>query len=370
MPGPTPESDSASSSPQSPSRDERLELMGIPSGEWRTTIGPLLEELGQPAYRGKSLSSWVFQRHAEDFSEMSDLPRSLREVLAGRTILHPLALREAKTSEDGTRKFLWELERGPVLESVFIPDGKRRTFCISTQAGCPVKCTFCATGFGGFDGQLSPAEIVDQVIQLSRHTGQLPTNLVFMGMGEPLLNAPAVYRAIEILTDPDQVGLGARRLTLSTVGIPARIVELGQLHPQVKLAVSLHAPDDALRDELIPLNRKHPLEELLGAIREHHRLTGKKVTLEYILLPGVNDSRDQARALAAHANSTPSRINLIGFNPFPGASYDKPTVARLEQFRQWIQADFPGEILIRRSRGEDIQGACGQLSLLHAAPRP
>ncbi len=345
---------------------DRLELVGLTGDEWKASIGALLKEEKQPAYRGKTLSSWVFKHLATSFDQMSDLPKAFRENLAQKTILHPLTESNRQVSEDGTEKFLWRLNSGHALESVFIPDGNRRTFCISTQAGCPVKCTFCATGYGGFDGQLTPGQIVDQVIQLSHSTGMLPTNIVFMGMGEPLLNAPNVYKSIEILTAPDQLGLGTRRLTLSTVGIPKRIIELAKLHPQVKLAVSLHATNDELRDEIIPLNKQYPLEMLLSSIKEHHRITGKKVTFEYIILPGVNDSEEDARALARIARSTPSRVNLIGFNPFPQAHYGKPTVPQIQWFRNEIATRFDGEIMIRRSRGEDIQGACGQLSLLHA----
>ncbi len=349
---------------------ELPELPGIPRDEWEDRLNPIFDELGEPAYRLHVLRDWVFRRCAPDFPSMTDLPHNSRETLPQRVVLHPLSDLRRERSTDGTEKFLWSRSRGEPIESVFIPDGKRRTFCISTQAGCPVKCTFCATGFGGFDGQLRASEIVDQVILSTIRTGAPPTNIVYMGMGEPLLNAPAVFRSIDILTHPEQFGLSARRITVSTVGVPKRIVELGERHPQVKLALSLHAPRDELRNEIIPLNLKHPLADLLDAIRQYQARTKKKVTFEYILLPGTNDSPAEARELTRLIRGFPSRVNLIGFNPFPGSVYGKPSVQQLSRFRDAVARDFSGDVTIRRSRGEDINGACGQLSLAAARSGP
>jgi 23S rRNA (adenine2503-C2)-methyltransferase len=226
-----------------------------------------------------------------------------------------------------------------------------------------VKCTFCATGYGGFQGQLTTAEILDQVVQMRERTAMPPTNIVFMGMGEPLLNFEAVLGALGILTSPRQFGFGARRITVSTVGVPDRIRVLGQRFPQVKLALSLHTARPELRDQLVPLNQRFPLAEVLDAVREHARTAGKKVTFEYVVLPGVNDSARDADEVASATAGIPSRINLLGFNPFPGAPYAKPSVAQVVAFRSRLARRFPGTITIRRSRGEDIQGACGQLSL-------
>lgn len=355
--------------PEAPD-SELPELPGIAAGEWNERLKPVFDALGEPRYRIRILRDWVFHRLAPDFSVMTDLPRASRAELPRRLTLHPLSELGREVSVDGTEKTLWRRARGEAIESVFIPDGRRRTFCISTQAGCPVKCTFCATGFGGFDGQLSPGEIVDQVILGTIRQGRPPTNIVYMGMGEPLLNAPAVFRSIDILTHPDQFGMGARRITVSTVGVPRRIVELGERHPQVKLAISLHAPRDDLRDEIIPLNVKHPLAELLAAVRRYQARTNKKVTFEYILLPGLNDGTAEARALGALLRGLPSRINLIGFNPFPGATFTRPSVRQLGRFRDLVAREFPGDVTIRRSRGEDISGACGQLSLAAARSAP
>ncbi len=340
-----------------------MDIVGLPHTEWLRELTPLLEEAGEPPYRARQLLSWTFHRDAASFDAMSDLPRRLRDMLGERLVLHPLEVDVEKRSRDGTRKFLWKRRHGDPIESVSIPDGKRDTFCISSQAGCAVACTFCATGFGGFSGQLTAAEIVDQVLGMRRLTGRPPTNVVFMGMGEPLLNLDAVLRSIDVLCHPKQLGLGARRITVSTVGIPQRIVALGRAQPQVKLAISLHAARDELRDEIIPLNRRYPLSELLDAVREHHEITGKLVTFEYIVLPGVNDSDRDVRELARLLVGIPSRINLIGFNPFPSAPYERPEVRRLTAFRAALEERYPGPVTIRRSRGEDIQGACGQLSL-------
>jgi 23S rRNA (adenine2503-C2)-methyltransferase len=352
--------------PREAAGEQRPQVLGFSGEESREALGAAVRAAGEPPFRARQVADWIYRRTPESWERMSDLPKDLRAGLAAAFILHPLEPLAENVSRDGTRKFLWRRSEAGNLESVIIPDRERRTYCISTQAGCPVKCTFCATGFGGFAGQITAAEIVDQVLHMRRIASAPPTNIVYMGMGEPLLNIGPVLRSLEVLTHPDQLGLGARRITVSTVGIPDRIRELGERFPQVKLALSLHAARDELRDELIPLNRKHPLEAVLAAVRDHARRTGKMATFEYIVLPGVNDTERDAREVARALNGIPSRINLIGFNPFPGAPYAKPGVNRLLTFRQWLEKGYAGPITIRRSRGEDIQGACGQLSLLHA----
>ena len=382
-------------SPQLPTAPEKpagvppkLQLLGLNEPEWKSEVGALLGALSQPAYRGRQLRDWVFQKTPDSFALMSDLPLELRQHLDERAELHPLHLREERISTDRTRKYLWERRGSGPIESVLIPEDDesddlpqqrdarspardRVTYCLSTQAGCPVKCTFCATGYSGFEGQLSAAEIVDQVVQMRRISGQTPTNIVYMGMGEPLLNFPATLRSLEVLVDRDRLALGSRRITVSTVGVPERIVELGERFPQVKLALSLHAARDPLRTELIPLNRKHPIAEILAAVREHQRITQKLPTIEYVVLPDVNDGPEDARALGEVLRGLPSRINLIEFNPFDGVEYRKPEVRRMVEFRNAIQRHFQGPVTIRRSRGGDIHGACGQLMLAsREAPAP
>ena len=342
------------------------ELLELLADEFIETAAGAVEEAGEPAYRVDQLRRWLYERTPGAFDDMEGLPLSLRNHLANTFVLHPLDYDLDLLSEDGTRKFLWR--RGGDdgegrIESVLIPDGERVTYCISTQAGCPVKCTFCATGYGGFSGNLSTAEIIDQVVQIRMRTSLAPTNLVFMGMGEPLLNFDGLLRALSIMTDSRQLGFGSRRITVSTVGIPERIRQLSRAFPQVKLALSLHAVDQGLRDELVPLNLKYPLDEVLDAVREHCDATGKKVTFEYVILPGVNDSADDAKAVASKVRGIPASINLIGFNPFDEAPYRKPALKSMLVFRDELDGSFAGEVTLRRSRGEDIQGACGQLSL-------
>jgi len=340
-----------------------LEILGLSQEQFSEAAQEVLSALGEPHYRMHQLRDWIYKRTPDRFELMSDLPRPLRERLQESLILHPLDFELEKISRDKTRKSLWRRKEGGTIESVLIPEPSRTTYCISTQAGCPVKCTFCATGVGGFLGQLRASEIVDQVVSMRQRTGTPPTNIVYMGMGEPLLNFEAVLRSLEVLTDPNQVGFGARRITVSTVGIPERMRRLGDLFPQVKLALSFHAARDELRDQIIPLNRKYPLKEVLAAARDHARATGKRVTFEYIVLPGVNDTQRDSREIGRRLRDIPSRINLIGFNPFRGAPYEKPSVQRLLVFRNWLERDYGGTVTIRRSRGEDIDGACGQLSL-------
>jgi len=350
--------------PNNEGDENPTELLQLLADEFMEAASRAMEKAGEPSYRVDQLRRWLYERTPGSFIDMEGLPLQLREHLDKIFVLHPLSYDLDMLSEDGTRKFLWKQGEGDGrIESVLIPEGKRVTYCISTQAGCPVKCTFCATGYGGFSGNLSTAEIIDQVVQIRNLSSQAPTNLVFMGMGEPLLNFEGLLRALSILTDPQQLGIGARRITVSTVGIPERIRQLSRAFPQVKLALSIHAVNRELRNELVPLNLKYPLEEVLEAVREHCSNTGKKVTFEYVILPGVNDSLEAAEALARKTRGIPASINLIGFNPFDEAPYKKPALKSMIAFRDAIRGKFSGDVTIRRSRGEDIQGACGQLSL-------
>ena len=339
----------------------RVRLLDLTHAALERELSATIDALGERSFRIGQIRRWLYTRDAESFEAMSDLPKSLRTALAERYIVHPLSVLEHRVSSDGTQKFLWARADTGDIESVLIPDGDRITYCVSSQAGCAVKCPFCATGYGGFQGQLSAGEIIDQVLQMRARTGLAPTNVVYMGMGEPLLNLEAVLDSLSTLTDSELVGLGSRRVTVSTVGIPDRIRELSKHHPQVKIALSLHAARDEVRDELVPMNRKFPLREVLGTIRETAGRTGRRATMEYVVLPGVNDAPSDADDLANLLRDVPARINLIGFNPFPEAPYSKPTVRALVAFQKRLAERFRGPVTLRRARGDDIQGACGQL---------
>lgn len=342
-----------------------VDLLHLTSEELGSVLTDLLRQVqgaAQPRYRIRQIRHWIYEKTPDGFEGMTDIPEALRRELSRSFRLHPLTPVERVSSRDGTERFAWQTTTGALIESVWIPEGDRITCCLSTQAGCPVGCLFCATGRAGYRGNLSAAEIVDQFVSMKRIRGAPPTNVVLMGMGEPLLNYRNVSRAIRILTSPEQIHLGARRVTLSTVGIPKGIVALARDHPQVRLALSIHTPTDRVRDRLVPLNRRHPIRKILEACRVHSAETGKRITIEYVLIPGVNDAEKDALRLAPLLRGMAAKVNLIGFNPFPGAPFRKPSTAELIAFRGRLARTLRGPVVIRRSRGADIQGACGQLS--------
>lgn len=323
--------------------------------------------LGEKPFRGLQVMQWLHQYGADDFAAMTNLSKALRERLAQAAAIVGPAVKLDQVAADGTRKWLFELADGNCIESVFIPDGGRGTLCVSSQAGCGLNCTFCATGAQGFNRDLTVEEIVGQVWQASRLLGgrgqsqRVITNVVFMGMGEPLLNFERVVKAIRVLLDDVAYGLSRRRVTVSTAGMVPLIDRLRE-ECAVSLAVSLHAPNDTLRTELVPLNRKYPISQLLDACRRYvandpHR----KVTFEYVMLAGVNDSPALAHELVALLRGVPAKVNLIPFNPFPHTRYQRSSQAAIDAFRDVLwQA---GLITItRRTRGDDIDAACGQLA--------
>ncbi len=346
-------------------------VLDLGPGDFDREIGDLVAELGERPYRLRQLRDWVFRRLAASFDDMTDLPLGLRRALDGRYVLSALALEERAVSRDGTEKFLWRLGDGRQVESVSIPAAKKRTFCISSQVGCPLACSFCATGKLGYTRQLTAGEIVDQVRTMLRvgaesarpDGGPREPNLVFMGMGEPLLNLRNLLPALASLNHDSFLNFGARRITVSTSGVAPRIAELAAFNPQIKLAVSLHAPEDRLRDELVPLNRKYPLATLMQACRAFADTTGKRVTFEYIHLPGVNDLPAHPEQLRALLEEIPSKINLIPYNPVPGLPYRPPSNAESAAFTTRLQGTLRCPVTLRRPRGRDIGGACGQLEL-------
>lgn len=324
---------------------------------------------GLPGYRAEQLVGWLYQRGVDDFAQMTDLSRDLREQLGRHWRTRALEIVSLATSRDGTKKLALEAEDGAIIESVLIPEERRNTLCVSTQVGCPLACSFCATGALGFTRNLSTAEIVDQLCR-SREVmddGGTLSNVVFMGMGEPLLNLPAVSEAIRILIHPKAFGLAPRRITVSTAGVVSKIRSLLEVAP-VNLAVSLHATTDAVRDELVPLNRKVPLEDLLGALRNEPLINRRRpVFFEYTLMAGVNDSLEDARRLPRLLDGIPCKLNVIPMNPHPDAPYRAPSRAVIDDFTAVLH-EAGLRVTLRRSRGDDIDAACGQLARRGLAP--
>ncbi len=334
-------------------------LYGLP----RARLAHLLEERGLPGYRAGQLYSWLYRKHALSPEGMTDLPRDLRGRLAEDFDLSlPSIVSVHRSGDGGTHKFVLELEAGAGVECVSMQTERRLTFCISSQAGCALRCAFCATGVMGLKRNLSPAEIVGQVLRMGEHAAwRDPSfNLVFMGMGEPLANYAAVLAAIRILHDPSGLSVGARRITLSTCGLAPQMERLGQEGLPLGLALSLHATTDELRDRLVPVNKRYPLRELIPAARHYGEASGRRVTLEYILLAGVNDRREDAVRLARLARELPSKVNLIPYNPVPGLPWRRPTPEAVQTFAEWLYPQAPA-VTVRRTQGAEIWAACGQL---------
>jgi 23S rRNA (adenine2503-C2)-methyltransferase len=329
--------------------------------------------LGEKPFRARQLLRWIHQAGIDDFGAMTDMSRALRERLAcDATIAAPAVLSDAAVA-DGTRKWLLDVGAGNAIETVFIPEGDpaspryRGTLCISSQAGCALECSFCATGRQGFNRNLSAAEIIGQLWWANKSLGRgvltaRPiTNVVMMGMGEPLANFDNVLTALELMLDDSAYGLSRRRVTVSTAGMVPAIDRLREACP-VALAVSLHAPDDALRDQLVPLNRKYPIRELLAACARYVAKAPREfIMFEYVMLAGVNDSAAQARALARLVRDVPCKINLIPFNAYPGTVYDRSPEPAVAKFSEILFA-AGYTVTIRRTRGEGIDAACGQLA--------
>jgi 23S rRNA (adenine2503-C2)-methyltransferase len=334
-------------------------------------LGAYCDGLGEKRFRATQLFRWIHQRGARDFSQMSDLAKSLRDKLSGVAAVDPLPVLSEHSSADGTVKWLFDVGGGNAVETVFIPEADRGTLCVSSQAGCAVGCRFCSTGHQGFSRNLSTAEIVAQLwhaehvlrARLGLAAGERAiTNVVMMGMGEPLQNYGALVPALRIMLDDHGYGLSRRRVTVSTSGVVPMIDRLREDCP-VALAVSLHAPDDALRSELVPLNRKYPIDELLDAcVRYLEAAPRDFITFEYCMLDGVNDSPAQARALLALVRDrVPCKFNLIPFNPFPQSGLVRSPQERVTAFARVLN-DGGIVTTVRKTRGDDIDAACGQLA--------
>ena len=321
-----------------------------------------LAERKQPPYRARQIWQWLFQKHVTSFGEMTNLSRGLRDELDGNFSISRHRVVRRSQSRDGTAKFLFGLADGASVESVLIPEARRLTLCISTQVGCGFGCAFCATALMGLKRNMTASEIVDQILEASRTLDgeQRITHIVLMGMGEPLANYAETTRALEIITDGEWgIGISPRRVTLSTVGLVPQIHKL-MAETRVNLAISLHAPTDKLRGELMPVNRKYSLKQLLDCCRALPLPRRKRITFEYVLLSGVNDSEQDGLDLVKLLRDIPGKVNVIPFNPHPGSEFLRPTDAAIGRFQN-VLYDAGVQVNVRRPRGDDIQAACGQL---------
>jgi 23S rRNA (adenine2503-C2)-methyltransferase len=328
-----------------------------------TQLQTWLADLGVEGYRAKQIARWVFKLGVAQVSAMTDLPKALRQTLEQRAQISQLPGLEVSRADDGTRKLRYQLDDGAAIESVLIREPIRLTLCVSTQAGCRIGCAFCLTTKGGLRRHLRPAEIVDQIIQARQQLepGEQLTNLVFMGMGEPLDNYRHTVQALRIITHPDSVGFSPRRITVSTSGLVPAIRRFGAEGIRVNLAVSLNAPTDAIRSQLMPINKRWPISDLLAACRAYPLPPGRRITFEYVLLAGINDHSTNAEQLARVLKGLRCKINLIPFNEFPGAAFQRPSPETVQRF-QTILREHYFTATIRESRGREIGAACGQLA--------
>ena len=341
----------------------KMNLLGMT----RPAMEAFFSQAGEKSFHARQVMRWIHSRGLNDFDGMTDLSKSLRNTLKEMAEITPPKINTHEVSKDGTVKWLFDVGAGQGVETVFIPEKTRGTLCISSQVGCALDCSFCATGAQGFNRNLTAAEIMGQVFVANRELGFEPggnrviTNVVFMGMGEPLANYRNVVPAMQILTDDYGLELSRRRVTLSTSGLVPQLERLAD-DCNVALAVSLHAPNDELRDQLVPINRKHPIDQLLPACWDYlERSAGRSVTFEYVMLDGVNDSIQHQKELVKLLRGKPAKINLIPFNPFPGTSYRRSPDQRVEAF-SWGLIKAGIRATVRRTRGGDISAACGQLA--------
>jgi 23S rRNA (adenine2503-C2)-methyltransferase len=348
----------------------RIDLLALEADAAATALAAHFGARGQPQFRVAQTLAWLHEHDAPDFDAMTDLPAAERAALRDVFDLTAPVLAATARSTDGTVKHLWRLADGERIESVLIPAGNRLTLCISSQAGCAMACVFCATGWAGYRRQLTAAEIVAQFRGARRYAREeglgTITNIVYMGMGEPLMNTTAVLHSLTLLNAT--YGVGARRITVSTVGVVPGILELARRPEGFRLAVSLHAPESALRRQIVPIERKYPIPDLFAALRRFEAAGGRRITFEYVMIDGLNDAIEQAQSLAALVRPFRSHVNLIPYNPIPGPDWRPSPPSRLRTFAAVLEAGgVPATI--REPRGRDIAAACGQLRAAHE-PRP
>jgi 23S rRNA (adenine2503-C2)-methyltransferase len=327
-------------------------------------ITAFVKELGLPAFRAKQIHSWIYSKYADSFDEMTDLSKELRDKIAEKACISNLKLAHLEVSRDGTRKYLFQLPDGKMVESVLMTfeDRSSLSACVSSQVGCAVGCTFCATGYLGFIRNLSSQEIVDQIMSIQRESGKRISNIVYMGQGEPLLNTEEVVKSLHTVID--SVGIGQRHITVSTSGIIPGIKRLAEEDLQITLALSLHAPDTMTRDEIVPINKKFGIDELMAALHAYYDQTGRRITIEYVLLADLTDSPEQAQLLAELVRELHCNINLIPYNPTKAEDgavlYERPSMESQLRFKK-IAESSGKTVTIRLERGTDINAACGQL---------
>jgi 23S rRNA (adenine2503-C2)-methyltransferase len=345
---------------------EKIEIKSLLFSDLQTQ----LPELDEPSYRAGQIMDWLYEKRVKSFDDMTDLSRDLRAQLGNRFAFSKIDIVRVLGSHDTTRKFLFRLNDGNLIESVLIraspalygEKSDRQTICISTQVGCAYGCKFCASGLEGFSRNLRANEIVDQIMAIERATGEKIDNIVFMGMGEPLANFQNVMRVIRIINAPWGLGIGARHITVSTSGLAPRIRKLADEPLQIRLAVSLHGATDEVRNRIMPINRRYNIETLLSACDYYVARKKQRLTFEYILIAGVNDAADQAHLLAAHARRLCAKVNLIPYNRVEGLEWSRPSPDRQEKFLSILRGHgIPATL--RREKGHDIDAACGQLRL-------
>ena len=333
----------------------------------RSSMETFFTDLGEKSFRASQVLKWIHQSGMTDFQNMTNLGYALRDKLKSVAFIKPPEILSEQKAADGTRKWLININGGQCVESVFIPEIDRGTLCVSSQVGCPLDCSFCATAKQGYNRNLTVAEIIGQLWVCNNalnhfENGQrIISNVVMMGMGEPLLNFDNVIMAMNIMMDDMAYGLGRKRVTLSTAGIVPGIIKLGKTS-KVSLAVSLHAADNKLRNTLVPINKKYPVEELINACKEYaQNQQGETITFEYVMLKNINDSPSHAKALASLLGELPAKVNLIPFNPFPGSNYKRSDMVTINRFRD-ILINAGIITITRKTRGDDIDAACGQLT--------
>ena len=331
------------------------DLSGLSFGE----IEKSLSKLKEPRFRAEQVFSWVHGKGVSSFDEMRNLSKELRSKLSGHFSIGILKIIKKQESKDGTIKYLWELSDEGTIESVLLDDEGRKTICLSTQVGCKMNCSMCATAKVRFNRNLTAGEIISQVIQIEKENGRI-SNLVYMGMGEPLDNYDNVLKSIRILNHPKGKNIGQRHITVSTCGLIPEIKKLAAENLQIRLAISLNAPTDEVRTQLVAINKKYPLEKLISAVKDYIKKTGRRVTFEYVLIDAMNDSPKDAQALAKLLKGVKSNVNLIEFNPFPGCSFGSSSAEKTRKFREVLES-VGVEVTQRYKRGQDIDAACGQL---------